>query len=102
GGWAEAQVRDLKGFNVASIPKGIFLLPKDGDVVVLEGGITSDSKSHGMGYMEIQAYRKYWDHKFGAGQYFNAMKEALAIRKKTTHDVKFHELEDDGAWIWFR
>lgn len=99
---ADAQIRDLRGFNVSSIPEGISLRPLDGNTIVFEGSISSDSKGHGIAFMDIQAYRKYWDYKFGARQYYDAMKEALAIRNRTSHDVKFVTLEDDGAWLFFR
>lgn len=101
-GWADAQVSELKGFNTSSIPRGIWLRPLDGNLIVLEGGISRNGKGRGVANMDVHVYRKYWDHKFGAGQYFEAMKEALAIRKRTNHDVEFIELEDDGAHLSFR
>ena len=52
--------------------------------------------------MDIHIYRKYWDHKFGALQYVNAMKKAIEIRKKSEKDVEFNEIDDDGAHIFFR
>ena len=101
-GCAEVEKRDLRGFDVGSIPQDFSLRPLEGSVIVFEGEISSDSKHHGIAYMNIETYRKYWDYKYGAGQYYGAMKQALAIRKRTSHDVNFIELEDDGAWIHFR
>jgi hypothetical protein len=52
--------------------------------------------------MDIHIYRKYWNHKFGALQYINAMKKAIEIRKESDKDIEFTEIEDDGAHIFFR
>ena len=101
-GSAEAQVRDLRGFNISSIPKGAWLRPLNADRLVIEGEISSNSKNYGIARMDVHAYRKYWDYKFGVGQYYSAMKKALAIRRRSTHDVKFVELEDDGTHLFFR
>lgn len=100
--FVEAQVDDLKGFNISSIPNGIWLYPLEGNVIVFEGQISSDRKHVGIASMDIHIYRKYWDHKFGALQYANAMEKAVEIRKKSDRDVEFVEIEDDGAHIFFR
>lgn len=99
---AEAQMTALKGFNISSIPRGIWLQPLDGDTLVFDGVISSTKKHPGIASMDIQTYRKYWDHKFGVWQYYNAMKEAINIRRNSSHDVRFIEMEDDGAYLVFR
>jgi len=102
-GWlAEVQVDDLKGFNISSIPNGIWLYPLKGNTIVFEGHISSDKEHAGIASMNIHIYRKYWDHKFGALQYVNAMKKAIDIRKESEKDVEFIEIDDDGAHIFFR
>lgn len=52
--------------------------------------------------MNIHVYRKYWDHKFGVSQYFNAMQQAVEIRTESDGDVEFIEIEDDGVHLFFR
>lgn len=102
-GWRiEVQVDDLKGFNISSIPDGFWLFPLEGNAMVFEGSISSDKEHVGIASMEIHIYRKYWNHKFGAPQYVNAMKKAIEIRNKADKDVEFTESEDDGAHIFFR
>lgn len=102
-GWmGDIQIDDLKGFNTSSIPDGIWLRPLKGDTILLEGQITSDRKHVAVTYMKIHIYRKYWDHKFGALQYVNAMKKAVETRKESDKDVEFNEIEDDGEHIFFR
>ncbi len=101
-GSAEAQVSDLKGFNISSIPEGIWLRPLEGNTEIFEGIISSTKKYPGIAHMDIHVYRKYWDHKFGTSQYFSAMKKALEVRSKSANDVKFIEIEDDGAYLFFR
>lgn len=102
GCFAEAQVDDLKGFNISSIPEGIWLYPLKGNEIIFEGQISSDKKYAGIAHLDIHIYRKYWDHKFGASQYFSAMKEAVEARKKSNGDIEFIEIEDDGAHLFFR
>jgi hypothetical protein len=102
GGRIEVQVKELKGFNISSIPQSFQLYPLDGNTIVFEGEISSDKESKGIAYMDINFYRKYWDHKFGALQYVNAMKKAIEIRCKTDNDVEFSEIEDDGAYVFLR
>jgi hypothetical protein len=101
-GSAEAQIEDLKGFNISAIPKGMSLLPLDDRTIILEGEISSSKKYPGIANMDIHIYRKFWDHKFGVSQYLAAMKKAIEIRAKTARDVKFNELEDDGVHAFFR
>lgn len=102
-GWrVEIQVDDLKGFNISSIPNGFWLYPLKGNTIVFEGEISSDKKHVGIASMDIHIYRKYWNHKFGALQYVDAMKKAIEIRKESDKDVEFTEIEDDGAHIFFR
>lgn len=102
-GWlAHVQVDDLKSFNIGSIPNGIWLYPLKGNTIVFEGHISSDKEHGGIASMDMYIYRKYWDHKFGALQYVNAMKKAIEIRKKSDKDVEFTEIQDDGAHIFFR
>ncbi len=100
--YVEAQVKDFKGFNIGSIPTGFWLYPLKGNTIVFEGQISSYRKHTGIASMDIHIYRKYWDHKFGALQYVNAMKKAIEIRKKSEKDVEFAEIDDDGAHIFFR
>jgi hypothetical protein len=107
GGRVEALVEDLKGFNISSIPEGFYFSPIDkidGNVheVSFEGQISSDKEKVAVANMEIHVYRKYWYHKFGATQYFDAMTEAVESRSKDIKDVEFEEIEDDGAHIFFR
>jgi hypothetical protein len=71
-------------------------------VVNFEGEILSDKEKFGIACMDIHIYRKYWDHKFGAVQYVNAMEKAVIARNKTNRDVEFSEIDDDGAHIFFR
>lgn len=101
-GYADVEVSELKGFNIGSIPRNFSLRPLDGITVVLEGELSSDGKRHGIAYMNIEEPRRFWDYKFGVGQFYKAMKEALVIRKRTSHDVNFIELEDDGELLRFR
>ncbi|MEM2995796.1 MAG: restriction endonuclease [Candidatus Bathyarchaeia archaeon] len=101
-GLVEVQIDDLKGFTISSIPNGFWLYPLEGNTIAFEGRISSGKKYAGIASMNIHIYRKYWDHKFGALQYVNAMKRAIDIRRKSNNDVKFIEIEDDGAHIFFR
>lgn len=101
-GRVEMQLDELKDFEIGSIPDGISIYPLDGNIVVFEGEISSTEEYPGIAQMEIHAYRKYWDHKFGALRYYNSMKEAIDSRGNSNHDVKFIELEDDDAHIFFR
>jgi hypothetical protein len=102
-GWrVEAEVDDLKGFNISSIPNGFWLYPLNGSTIVFEGEISSHKEHAGIASMNIHIYRKYWNHKFGALQYVNAMKKAIEIRQVSDKDVGFDEIEDDGAHIFFR
>lgn len=102
-GWdGEVQIDDLKDFNLSSIPDGIWLIPLKEDEALLEGHVTRNRKHEGIATMNIHIYRKYWDHKFGASQYVNAMKKAVEIRKESDKDVEFDEIEDDEAHIFFR
>lgn len=98
----EAQIDDLKGFNISSIPNGFWLYPLKGNTIVFEGEISSDKEHVGIASMDVHIYRKYWNHKFGALQYINAMKKAIEIRKESDKDIEFTEIEDDGAHIFFR
>ena len=106
-GRIEALTEELKGFNISSIPDGFYFCPierMDGSVRVInfEGEISSDKEKIGIASMDIHIYRKFWDHKFGATQYFSAMQKAVETRNKTNKDVEFNEVEDDGAHIFFR
>ncbi len=101
-GCAEVQVSELEGFNIGSIPQDFCLMPLEGNMIIFEGEISSSDKYPGIARMNIHIYRKYWDHKFGASQYVEAMKEAVEARKKTDGNVQFDEIEDDGAHIFFR
>lgn len=65
-GSVEAQVSELRGFNIGSIPSGFSIRPLDGNTIVLEGEISRDSHRDGIAYMDVEVYRKYWDHKYGA------------------------------------
>ena len=98
----EVQIKDLKGFNIGSIPNGFCLTPLEDNTIIFEGEITSEKEHAGVAHMELHIYRKYWDHKFGAFQYVSTMEKAIDIRKKSNNDVKFLEIEDDGAHIFFR
>jgi hypothetical protein len=100
--FVETQVEDLKGFNIGSIPNGFWLYPLKGNTIIFEGQISSFGKHGGIASMDIHIYRKYWDHKFGALQYVKAMRKAINIRKKSEKDVRFNEIDDDGAHIFFR
>jgi len=101
-GRVEVQISDLKGFKISSIPEGISLWPLEGNTIIFEGVLSSIERYPGIAYMEIHVYRKYWDHKFGASQYFNAMKKAVESRQKSDRDVEFIEIEDDGTHLFFR
>jgi len=100
--FAEAQVDDLKGFNISSIPNGFWLHPLKGNTIVFDGEISSYKEHGGIASMNIHIYRKYWDHKFGASQYVNAMKKSIETRNEANKDVEFIEIEEDGAHIFFR
>ncbi|MCJ7634352.1 hypothetical protein MUP77_18425, partial [Candidatus Bathyarchaeota archaeon] len=101
-GLVEVQMKELKGFNIGSIPNGFCLRPLEDDTAIFEGQISSEKEHVGVAYMELHVYRKYWDHKFGAFQYVKTMTKAIDIRKKSNNDVEFVEIEDDGAHIFFR
>ena len=101
-GAADVEESELKGFNISSIPRNFAIRPMRGSTVVFDGTISSDSNRQGIAHMEVEGIRKYWDYKFGVGQYFKAMKKALSVRKRSSHDVNFIDLEDDGAWLHFR
>jgi hypothetical protein len=106
-GRIEALKEKLKGFNISSIPHGFFFCPVEGmdgtvRIINFDGEISSDKDKIGIASMNIHVYRKYWYHKFGATQYFSAMQKAVETRNKANKDVKFTEIEDDGAHIFFR
>jgi len=101
-GRVEVQVGDLKGFNISSIPNGFFLSLIEEDMIDFQGAIVSDDGYAGTASIETHIYRKYWDHKFGASQYVNAMKKAIEIRKESERDAEFFDMEDDGAHIFLR
>ena len=101
-GFVEIQIDELRGFNIGSIPEGVWLRPLKGNTIVFQGEISSTAEYPGLARMEIDAYRKYWYHTFGASQYFTAMRRAVDTREKSTGDVRFIELEDDGAHLFFR
>ena len=98
-GFVEVEISDLKGFNIGSIPNSFCFHLFEGEY---EWDILSDKKYVGISSVNLHIYRKYWDHKFGALQYVNAMKKAIEIRKKSEKDVEFTEIDDDGAHIFFR
>jgi hypothetical protein len=98
----DVQVSDLKGFNIGSIPARFCLYPLDEIVIVFEGEISSDTEHIGIANMNLDFYRTYWDHKFGATQYSMAMKKAVEKRSETNKDVEFVEIEDEGKHIFFR
>lgn len=107
GGRIEALKGEMNGFNISSIPDGFYFCPFEnieGAVreVNFEGEISSDKEKFGIASMNIHIYKKYWDHKFGATQFINAMKKAVETRNKTNKDVEFTEVEDEGAHIFFR
>jgi hypothetical protein len=98
-GFVEVEIGDLKGFNIGSIPNSFCFHLFEGEY---EWDILRDKKYVGISSVNLHIYRKYWDHKFGALQYVNAMKKAIEIRKKSEEDVEFTEIDDDGAHIFFR
>lgn len=102
GGWVEVDVSDFKGFNISSIPRGIRFFPIEGNTIFFEGEISSGRKYPGVASMNVHIYRKYWDHKYGALMFMQAMENVVRERQKSQHDVKFIELEDDGAHLFFR
>ena len=101
-GHVEGQITELEGFNIGSIPHGFFITPIHGNTIIFEGVLASSEEYSGVAHMDIHCYRKYWYHKFGASQYFEAMKEAISQRVESDRDVEFNEMEDDGAHIFFR
>ena len=101
-GRIEIQVDELKGFKIRSIPPDFSLLPLEGNTIIFEGELMSSAEHIGIARMELHIYRKYWDHKFGATQFLNAMRQAVELREKTGKDVQFNEIEDNGAHIFFR
>lgn len=55
-GWlAHVQVDDLRGFNIGSIPNGIWLYPLKGNTIVFEGQISSDKEHGGIASMNISS-----------------------------------------------
>ncbi|MFC1803527.1 hypothetical protein ACFL0D_06115 [Thermoproteota archaeon] len=98
----EIQIDDLKGFYVGSIPNNITFWPLEKRTIVFNGEISSSSSHPGIAYMNITDYRKYWNHKYGMGQYYIALREVIISREKKENDVQFSDLEDDGAWIRFK
>lgn len=101
-GHVEVQVDELKGFKIKSIPPGFFLWPLEGNTIIFDGEMASSDDHAGVAMMNIQIYRKYWDHKFGAAQYLDAMKTAIELREKSERDVQFNDVEDDDAFISIR
>jgi hypothetical protein len=99
GGPVDVEIGDLEGFNIGSIPNDFWLHLFEGDY---EWDISSGEKYTGISNVNLHIYRKYWDHKFGALQYVDAMKEAVEIREKSEKDVEFLGIDDDGAHIFFR
>ncbi len=100
-GRVEVEVDDLKGFNIGSIPDGYFLELIEENIVSFQGTSLTNKEHVGAVSVDIHVYRKYWDHKFGASQYVDAMKRAIGIRKKSEKDVEFLGMEDDSAHIFF-
>src|SRR4030042_2972985 len=98
-GLIDIEVEDLKGFNIGSIPEGFLLHLFDGDY---EWFISHNDEHVGIAENGNHIYRKYWDHKFGALEYVNAMEKAVKLRNKTNKDVGDSDIEDDGAHIFFR
>lgn len=97
----EIQIADLKGFYIGSIPEHITFWPLEDITIVFNGEISSSASHPGVAYMNITDYRKYWNHKYGMSQYYNALKDAIISREQKENDVHFSDLEDDGAWIHF-
>lgn len=100
-GLVEAEIKDLKGFNINSIPTGFCVHPLKG----FDGFIYSNRKRGGYAWMTILYPIKEWMHKFGIWQYTEAMRKAIEIRKKINHDVEFGKISDDDpelAVISFR
>lgn len=97
-GLVDVEVEDLKGFNLSSIPEGFLLHLFDG---YYDWFIQSNAEHVGIAEIENHIYRKYWDHKFGALEYVNAMEKAVKIRNNTNKDVEADRIEDDGAHIFF-
>jgi hypothetical protein len=84
--------KDLKGFNIGSIPPEFCIRPVD----EFEGYIYSDGKNGGYACMNLFYPRKYWEHKFSLTKYVEAMEKAIRIRQVTNKDVEFDEITDDG------
>jgi len=99
---AEVELDDLKGFNITSIPDGFWLALIEDNNIDFQSASLSQEGYAGYSLVEMHIYRKYWDHKFGASQYSEALKKAIEQRKETNKDVEFDEIEDDGAHIFIR
>ncbi|MCW4048109.1 MAG: restriction endonuclease [Candidatus Bathyarchaeota archaeon] len=97
----EIQLADLKGFNIGSIPSHVTFFPLEDRTMVIGGELSSSPTHSGIAYMNISDYRKYWYHKYGMSSYYNALKEAITLRERKEEDVKFSDMDDDGAWIHF-
>lgn len=98
-GPVEVEIDDLEGFNIGSIPNGFWLHLFEDDY---EWDISSGKKYAGISSVNLHIWRKYWDHKFGALQYVEAMKEAVEIRGKSEKDVEFSGIDEDEEQILFR
>lgn len=97
-----AQIIELEGFNIGSIPNGFFIIPLDGNTIIFEGELTSSESHPGVAYIGIYRERIYWYHKFSASQYFEAMREVVLQRAESDGDVEFEVMEDHAAYIFFR
>lgn len=84
--------RQLKGFNIGSIPRDFFIRPID----EFEGYIYGDGENGGYASMNLFYPRMDWEHKFSLKIYVEAMEKAIRIRQKTHQDVEFSEITEDG------
>jgi hypothetical protein len=94
-GLVEADIEDLKGFNIGSIPKNLgIVLFED-----FETFIYGEGKRGGYACISLSYSKKYWEHKFGIGQYANAFKQAIEIREKANRDIHFDDFQDQDAAV---
>lgn len=89
-GHVEVKKKDLKGFNISSIPDGFWLALIEENFIGFFGGSSSLSNKdgcYGSADIEIPIYRDCWVHRFSPDVYATVMKEAVELRKKTEGDV---------------
>lgn len=96
-GRVEVNNKDLKGFNISSIPDGFWLALIEENFVNFFGASTHKDRAVGSVGIEIPFYRDSWYHRFGLSEYVTTMKKAIELRKKTEKDVDYVSIFEEKS-----